>query len=230
MIVRTALIALSVLSLAGCAAVQPERSFGRGLDDTNASLSIKSSMLRAEGYALDNVDVEVTEGVALITGTVPREDDRMMAECLAWSALAVRAVQNEVMVAASPAMQDRSRDAWISQRVSSRLLRDRSVRSVNFNVETHAGRVYLLGVARTRGELERAAAQASLVDGVTEVITYVRVVGESSEPVARGERQAQACAGEAIPTMDNDGETDLMGSPDMAAPEVVRTAPVRPID
>jgi osmotically-inducible protein OsmY len=228
MIFRSALMATSLLVLSGCAAVQPERSFGRGLDDTSASLSIKSAMLRAEGYVLQGIDVEVTEGIALLTGTAPREDDRLMAECLAWSALAVRAVQNEVSVSASPEFQDRSRDAWISQRVSSRLLRDVSVRSVNYNVETHAGTVYLLGVARTRGELERAAAQAALVDGVVEVITYVRVVGETRETIARGERQASACGGDAVPAMERGDE--LLGAPDMAAPEEVRTAPVRPID
>lgn len=229
MSIRVSCLALSLLLLAGCAAVQPERSVGRGLDDTNASLSIKSAMLRAEGYALEGADVEVTDGVALITGTVPREDDRMMAECLAWSALAVRAVQNELQISAAADIRDRSRDVWISQRVSSRLLRDRSIRSVNYNVEAHDGTVYLLGVARTRGELERAAAHAALVDGVSDVVTYVRVVGETSQPVARGERQARACAGEAVPTMDGQGN-ELMGAPDLDAPQDVRTAPVRPID
>lgn len=82
MIFRSALMATSLLVLSGCAAVQPERSFGRGLDDTSASLSIKSAMLRAEGYVLQGIDVEVTEGIALLTGTAPREDDRLMAECL----------------------------------------------------------------------------------------------------------------------------------------------------
>lgn len=42
--------------------VGQERSIGRQLDDTNASVGIKSAMLRSEGFALDGVDVEVTEG------------------------------------------------------------------------------------------------------------------------------------------------------------------------
>ena len=195
-------------ALAGCAVLQPERSVGRGIDDTNASLSIKTAMLRAEGYALDNVDVEVTEGIALLTGSVPRDTDRRMAECLAWSALAVRSVENEVEVTRAETMRDRSRDYWISQQVRTRLLRDRSVRSVNYNVEVEGGRVYLLGVARTRGELERAAGHAALVDGVSDVITYVRVVGESSTPVSRGSRQAAVCDGEAAPIR-SDAEANL---------------------
>lgn len=227
---RLFVLILSGALLAGCAALQPERSVGRGIDDTNASLSIKSAMLRSEGYALDNVDVEVTEGIALLTGTVPRDADRRMAECLAWSAIAVRSVENEVEVTSPENFRDRSRDYWIGQQVRSRLLRDRSVRSVNFNVEVEGGRVYLLGVARTRGELERAAGHAALVDGVSDVVTYVRVAGETTEPVSRGARQAAVCEGEAAPVRSGE-EAELLGAaPDMAPPEEVRDAPVRPID
>ena len=191
--------------LSACAAIQPERSIGRELDDTNASLSIKSAMLRVEGFALDGIDVEVTEGIALLTGRVPREDDRMMAECLAWSSVAVRSVANEVEVGAVNGFRDRASDAWITQRVRGRLLSDRNVRSVNFNVETYAGRVYLLGLARSRGELERVSAHAALVGGVVEVISYVRVAGVPSELPSRGERRAQACAGETMPGLESDG-------------------------
>ncbi len=210
------------LALSACAAIQPERSLGRDLDDTNASLSIKAAMTRAEGYALDGVDVEVTDGVALLTGTVPREEDRRQAECLTWSALAIRSVENEVTVSQASTLRDGARDSWITQQVRSRLLRDRSVRSVNYNVEVENGRVYLLGVARTRGELERAAQHASLVEGVTDVVTLVRVIGEEPPVHARGARQAAACGGEAIPAAD--------AMPALGDPQDVRDAPVTPID
>ncbi|HAQ35426.1 MAG TPA: hypothetical protein DCQ53_08730, partial [Alphaproteobacteria bacterium] len=144
--------------------------------------------------------------------------------------LAIRSVENEIEVTSPDTFRDRSRDYWISQQVRSRLLQDRSVRSVNYNVEVEAGRVYLLGVARTRGELQRAAGHAALVEGVSDVISYVRVVGETSEPIARGARQAAVCDGEAAPVR-SDAEAELLGaSPDMAAPQEVRDAPVRPID
>lgn len=191
--------------LSACAAIQPERSIGRELDDTNASLSIKSAMLRVEGFALDGIDVEVTEGIALLTGRVPRDDDRLMAECLAWSSVAVRSVANEIEVGSTNGFRDRANDAWITQRVRGRLLSDRNVRSVNFNVETYAGKVYLLGVARSRGELERVSAQAALVGGVVEVISYVRIAGVPSDLPSRGERRAAACAGETMPGLDSDG-------------------------
>lgn len=213
------LLLLVPLLMTACASVQEERSIGRELDDANASLAIKSAMLRSEGFALQGVDVEVTEGIALLTGTVPREDDRLMAECLTWSSVAVRAVANEVTVGASSGLRDRTRDAWITQRVRGRLLTDRSVRSVNFNVETYAGKVYLLGLARTRGELERASAHAALVEGVSEVVSYVRIVGTPSSLPSRGERRAAACGGESLPSLEPtsnapNSEPQLIGGPE----------------
>ena len=216
---RFLLIPLMVGVLSACSTVLPERSIGRSFDDTNASVAIKSQMLRVEGFALDGVDVEVTEGIALLTGRVPREDDRQMAECLAWSSSAVRNVANELEVGEGQAFRDRTRDTQITARVNARLVSDRDVRSINFNVETHDGTVYLLGVARNRGELERATSHASLVEGVSEVISYVRVAGTDLNLPARGERRASACAGEALPSLDPGNSAPTSGPQLLGGPE-----------
>lgn len=215
-----ACLALSLTT--ACSTVLEERSIGRSFDDTNASWAIKSSMLRSEGFALDGVDVEVTEGIALLTGRVPREDDRQMAECLAWSSVAVRNVANEIVVGPGQSTRDRTRDGQITARVNARLVSDRNVRSINFNVETRNGVVYLLGVARTRGELDRATTHASLVEGVTEVISYVRISGVPTNLPARGERRTQACAGEARPGLEPSRNTPNSGPQLLGGPGAVR--------
>ena len=214
----TALV--TVLLLAGCAAFQPERSTGRQIDDFNAAAAIKSAMLRAEGYRLGGVDVEVTEGVALLTGSAPRMEDRVYAECVTWSAPAVREVSNRVEVGADRSRAQGARDALITQRVRARLVADSSVRSVNFNIETHDGVVHLLGFARNQAERERAAMHASLADGVEEVVDLVQVHGEASEAPPRGALQAAACDGPVAPSP----------APALDAPQPVEEAPLRPVD
>lgn len=219
---RVLLLLVLPLALAACSTVLPERSIGRELDDINASSSIKLAMLRSEGFALDGVDVEVTEGIALLTGHVPREDDRQMAECLAWSSVAVRNVANEIEVGPGGGFRDAARDGGITSRVNARLISDREVRSVNFNVETYNGRVYLLGIARNRGELERATQHAALVDGVSEVISYVRVAGQPLDLPMRGARQAEACAGQPVPGLDAEEQDPNSGSQLLGGPETSR--------
>ncbi len=209
-----------IIALAGCAVVQPGRSTGRQIDDFNATTSIKSAMLRAEGYRLGGIDVEVTEGVALLTGNAPRAEDRIYAECLTWSAPSVREVSNRVDIGAGRSTSQAARDALVTQRVRARLVADASIRSVNFNIETHEGIVHLLGFARNDAERERATLHASLAEGVTEVVDLVRVFGETPDIPARGALQAAAC----------DGNVDPSVAPSFSTPEPVEDAPLQPID
>lgn len=207
------ILAACLSTLSACAATQ-ERSAGRQLDDANASLAIKSAMLRAEGFDLTGVDVEVTEGVALLAGAAPREADRRHAECLAWSAPSVRVVANHIELGYGGGVRDGGGDLWITQRVRARLAGDRAVRSVNYNIETHDGVVYLLGFARDAGERERAARHASLVNGVERVVVLVRTAGETPVLPPRGERRAELCDVAA----DGAGQA---GGPEIAAPEEI---------
>lgn len=198
--IRIVLLVLATVALTSCAALQPGRSVGRQVDDFNASVSLKSAMLRAEGYALNGVDVEITEGVALLTGHAPRAEDRIYAECLAWSVQSVRSVSNQIELGGRRGIANATRDSWITQQVRSRLASDSAIRSLNFNIETHSGVVYLLGFARSSQESERAAAHAALVEGVERVVVLTRAPDVTPDLPARGAQQAQAC--------------DLAGEPD----------------
>ena len=210
----------TALLLAGCAAFQSERSTGRQIDDFNAAASIKAAMLRAEGYRLGGVDVEITEGVALLTGSAPRAQDRIYAECVTWSAPAVRQVSNRIEIGGARGPAQAARDALITQRVRARLAADSQVRSLNFNIETHNRIVHLLGFARNEGERERAAMHAALAEGVDEVVDLVRVYGQTPDTPARGALQAAACDGPAAPA----------AAPPLSDPEPVDAAPLRPVD
>jgi osmotically-inducible protein OsmY len=216
---RSLAIALCLV-MAGCAAFQPGRSTGRQIDDFNAGTQIKSAMLRAEGYRLGGIDVEVTEGVALLSGSAPRAEDRIYAECLSWSAPAVREVSNRIEVGAGRGTAQAARDTLITQRVRARLVADAQIRSVNFNVETHQGVVHLLGFARNAAERDRAALHASLADGVEEVVDLVRVYGETPDLPARGALAAAACDQRVAPSL----------APPLTGPQEVDNAPLQPID
>ena len=172
---------LSAALLSGCAvatagvAKNDERSFVRSLNDVNAGRAIEARMKRAYDYSLKGVDVEVAEGVVLLSGNVPRQEDRIEAARIAWSAQNVQQVGNEVMLKGRQGFVRNAKDGVLEKSVRARLLADKYVKGRNYNVETHDGIVYLLGVARTQAELERAAKIASLTRGTREVISYARI-------------------------------------------------------
>jgi osmotically-inducible protein OsmY len=170
------------LSLGGCNAVGAIARGGgaEAISDNNSSTAIKARMRRAEGFDLGRVDVEVTGGVVLLSGIVPRQEDRIEAERIAWTGDTVRDVANEIRVGERSSAGRNTLDELTAQAARGALLADGEVRSVNFNVEVDDGVAYLLGVARTEAELTRAAEAVARVNGVQRVVTYVRIEGQDA--------------------------------------------------
>lgn len=192
------LLMLSGAHLSGCAVVSAtvnngdERSFVGSLNDVNAGRAVEARLRRAHAYEMSGIDVEVAEGVVLLTGNVPRKEDRIEAARIAWSAPNIFQVGNEIMIRDKQSLVRNTKDGLLEKSVRARLTVDKYVKGQNFNVETHEGIVYLLGVARDPGELERAATIASMTRGTREVISYVRL---SDIPLERqAEIQAQSAA------------------------------------
>ena len=176
--------AILSLSLAGCTTITTagikkgdERNFARSINDVSAERVIKARMRRADGFKLKGINVDVREGVVLLAGNVPRQEDRIEAERIAWSAPRVDQVGNEVLIKDKQGIIRNAKDGLLTTSVKTRLTADKYVKSRNINVESHDGVVYLLGVARNQAELERAAEIASTTRGTREVVSYVTVAG-----------------------------------------------------
>jgi len=110
-------------------------------------------MKRAIDYKLGNVDVEVAEGIVVLSGNVPSQEARIEAERIAWSAPRVDKIGNEIQIKEGRSFIRGTKDGVLTSAVKTRLLADKAVKGRNINVETHDGIVYLLGVARNPYEL-----------------------------------------------------------------------------
>ncbi len=183
------LISLTLLAtaLSGCAVTSAgvkkgdERNVARSINDVSAERVIKARFSRADNVNLRGVDVEVAEGILVLTGNVQNQDDRMEAERIAWSAPGIDQVGNEIFVKDKQSYSQNLSDGLLEKSVRARLTADKYVKARNINVETHDGIVYLLGVARNTPELQRIAQIASETRGTREVISYVTVAGIPSE-------------------------------------------------
>ena len=191
----TILVSTSILALtlSSCTTVMTagvkkgdERNFARSLNDVNASRAIKARMGRVEGFSLGGVDVEVAEGIVVLSGNVPREEDRIEAERIAWSGPAIVQVGNEILIKARQSLVRNSKDGVLNNSVRARLIAAKAIKARNYNIEVNDGIVYLLGVARTPEELAVATQIASTTKGTKEVISYVWIAGDRSRMTAQG--------------------------------------------
>lgn len=188
----SSLCALGVMTISGCAVATAgvtkgdERSLVGSINDVNAGRAIRARMNRTENFALNGVDVEVAQGIVLLSGNVPRPEDRIEAERIAWSADKVLQVGNEIRLMGKQGRIRNMKDGALNQSVRARMIAARSVKARNFNIEVHDGIVYLMGVARTEHELAMAAQIASTTRGAQEVVSYVRITGDRSAQTAIG--------------------------------------------
>ncbi|WP_300380471.1 BON domain-containing protein [Henriciella sp.] len=156
----------------GVAAAQ-DRTMGEAVDDATTSNEIKAKLLNEGG--LGEVDVEVAQGLVLLSGRVSSPEQRVRAEDLAWSSTRTRDVANEIVIERPGGFFTNASDELITARVRASLVGSSEVKSVNYNIETYGGVVYLMGIARTQSELNEATRRASIVGGVQRVVSYVRV-------------------------------------------------------
>ena len=176
-----AVAAVGAVGAAGLAASK-DQTVGQSIDDTAASNEIKGRLLSESSSRFGEVDVEVAGGLVLLTGRVYSAEDRTRAEGVAWTSMYTQDVANELKIEQPGGFFANVADEIISGRVRSRLIGTGTVKSINFNVETYNGVVYLMGIARTPEELRRAAEEASVVGGVKQVVSYVRVMDEVVRP------------------------------------------------
>jgi osmotically-inducible protein OsmY len=170
----------TVAALAVCALVSGcmsagfgDRSLGRGLDDATAASQVRLRLAAADGQGFRDVDVVVANGVMLLTGAAPTQAHKDAAELIARTAGSVSAVYNEIGVGPGTTLGNDAEDELLAARIRARMAASADVRSNNVEIETYRGNVYLLGTAHSEAELRRAAEIASVVPGVTRVVSYM---------------------------------------------------------
>lgn len=146
---------------------------GQALDDSTLSNDIKTKLLSEEGFG--EVDVEVAQGLVLLSGRVNTPEQRVRAEDIAWSSPRTQDVANEINIEPPGGFLANAADELVTARVRASLVASKTVRSINYNIETYNGVVYLMGIARSQEELTEAAERASVVTGVKRVVSYVRI-------------------------------------------------------
>lgn len=181
------LIALAAISLQGCvvaavgaasvvgASAAQERSMGDAVDDTVIKSKINSALLQKSVDLFGDIEIDVVEGRVMLTGSVPVPEDRVEAVRLTWTVDGIKEIINEIQVEDESGLTDYAQDSWITARIKSKLLFEREVRSINYNIETVNAVVYMIGIAQSQGELERVTNIVRNVPNVRRVVSHVRV-------------------------------------------------------
>ncbi len=158
---------------AGVATVE-DRGLSGALSDTKIRVQINEAWFRASEEMFRKVGLTIVEGRVLLTGVVPAEQAHIDAVRLTWQVAGVKDVYDEIVVSAEgEATIDQSRDIVIAQKLKAKLLFDKNIRNVNYDVDVVDAVIYVIGIAQDQGELDRVLAYARDIANVRRVVQHV---------------------------------------------------------
>ena len=176
-------LALGAGASVGVAAEQ-EGGVRGAITDNAIQLKIADLYVKKDFTIFRKLSVTVKEGRVLLTGSVPDADMRVEAVRLAWQADGVKQVLNEISVDDGGGIKGTVVDGWITSKIKTKLMLDKYVQSINYNIDTVNGNVYVMGVAQNQKELSRVMDYARNAGHVRNVVSYVRMKYEDPDNVA----------------------------------------------
>jgi hyperosmotically inducible protein len=139
---------------------------------TSLNLAIKLALMADPQLFPLEIEVEMDKGKAVLTGSVPSEDEKAKVTEIARKINGVEDVVNKLTV--TPALKDKlakKQDESIAHVVRDRLSRSETLKAVGFDVKSENGIVYLSGKTRFQVIALEAAEAARQVPGVRAVDT-----------------------------------------------------------
>jgi osmotically-inducible protein OsmY len=94
------LVALTLVTAAGCAVSRGQQTAGAYIDDTAITASVKTRLLDDERVAGTSITVETLNGTVMLSGFAKSQAEKAAAESIARKVDGVKSVKNEITVRA----------------------------------------------------------------------------------------------------------------------------------
>ncbi len=205
---------LAGVGLSACAPLLVGGAVVTGLsaaDRRTAGSQLEDERIESRGAARlrehlgERVHINITSynRQVLLSGEVPSEQDKQLAEQVVSRIENVRSIVNELAVLGQSTLTQRSSDALVTGRVKSNLIDARDISASAFKVVTERGVVFLLGRVTAR-EADRATDLARRSSGVQKVVRLFEIITEEdllemqSQPTSSGGPSPSSASGRAM--------------------------------
>lgn len=178
---------ISVLALGSVTTHAADGDMSRQLTEARQEGSVWTAFALNRHLSPFAIDVDIEQGVAVLTGEVESDVDRDLAEQVALGVEGVTSVDNQLRVTGEDVKRNESGDRPFSARfndatttatVKSKLLWNRNTDGLDAKVSTQDGVVTLEGQADSEAASELAERLARNTDGVRRVENNLTVTGE----------------------------------------------------
>jgi osmotically-inducible protein OsmY len=147
-----------------------DRSIFNVLDDFSIKNTITNALL--DEALILNVSTDVYQGMVMLTGAVKDEETRQKAEDLARKVDGVRELYNDIQVTDEGWLASLPGDLMIESAVAASMVFTPGVHWVNYQLRAANGVVHVMGIAKSRAELDQVVAIAR-ASGARKIVSHV---------------------------------------------------------
>ena len=167
-------IAVGGAAVAGVATVRDKEGIGGELSDAYLKKKIQMALLKKDKNLYDRIELAVKHGIVVVIGSF--DDESQCARAME----IVRKVQDkdvydETKVQKQTDISSFSSDSGITVRIDSNMKTDGNVSSLNYDLTTVNGVVYICGTAMTPYERDVVLNIARTTSGVVKVVSYIKI-------------------------------------------------------
>jgi len=152
------------------------RTSGAQLEDEGIELRAGSRLREALGDRA-HVNINSYNRQVLLTGEVPNENDKQLAEQIVSKVDNVKGIVNELAVMGNTTLGQRSSDTLVTGKVKASFVDARDLYVGAFKVVTERGTVYLMGRV-TQPEADKATQITRNIGGVQRVVRIFEIISE----------------------------------------------------
>lgn len=152
------------------------RTSGAQLEDEGIELRAGSRLRDALGDRA-HVNINSYNRQVLLTGEVPNENDKQLAEQIASKVDNVKGIVNELAVMGNTTLAQRSSDTLVTGKVKASIVDASDLYVGAFKVVTERGTVYLMGRV-TQREADKATQITRNIGGVQRVVRIFEIITE----------------------------------------------------
>ena len=158
---------------AGYKVATDERTFGRIWNDSTIATKVKNALMEDPDVSALKVDVDVLEGIVILSGIVENKKAAKRAVEVAQEVPGVREVKSNLQIGKKNWGQA-LKDKVIGSKIKAKLINEPGIRSLNIDVDVNNGIVTLTGLVEYKYQKNRAIEIAQNTNGTIKVIDNLK--------------------------------------------------------
>ena len=109
-------------------------------------------------------------------GKVDDPEEKLKITKMAWETKGVRSVKNDIIVKDEFNFQQSAKDLLITSQLRTALIINKAIKSTNYNIDTYKKKIYIYGIAQTKGEQKEVIKEAKEILDVEAVVASILLV------------------------------------------------------